>query len=267
MITEEFVDELYKAHFDCSITRQLKPRTEKVLEQVLEILFPQLAASRYPAKGLLIRALTDLQRLLAHIIAEFPAIAADKESISSDAIRELPHLRATLQEDIQAIYTGDPAAISHDEVILAYPGFFAIATYRFARIFYKRGATLFARVLTEIAHSRTGIDIHPGADIGRAFCIDHGTGIVIGETTTIGDNVKVYQGVTLGALSVEKQFAGQKRHPSIENGVVIYANATILGGETVIGTNSVIGGNVWLTHSVPPGTKVYHQAEVEIRHS
>ena len=157
------------------------------------------------------------------------------------------------------------AAESVDEVISAYPGFRAIAIYRIAHEFYRMGVPLFPRILTESAHQRTGIDIHPGATIGRSFFIDHGTGIVVGETTTIGDSVKIYQGVTLGALSVDKTLASSKRHPTIEDNVVIYSNATILGGTTVIGHDSVIGGNVWLTESVPPYSVVYHKSEVHVR--
>jgi serine O-acetyltransferase len=185
--------------------------------------------------------------------------------VSSSFIDELSVFHRTLLEDAHAIYQGDPAAHSVDEVILAYPGFYAIAVYRLAHWFLKQGVPLVPRLLSEVAHARTGIEIHPGAQIGRAFVIDHGTGIVIGETTTIRDNVKLYQGVTLGALSVDKGLSHTKRHPTIENNVVIYANATILGGETVIGEGSVIGGNVWLTSSVPAGSRVYHRSDVTVK--
>jgi len=149
--------------------------------------------------------------------------------------------------------------------ISAYPGFLAIAFHRVAHEFYRLGVPIFPRILAEVAHQRTGVDIHPGATIGEAFCIDHGTGIVIGETTVIGDRVKIYQGVTLGALSVDKALSTSKRHPTIEDDVVIYSNATILGGATVVGHHSVIGGNVWLTSSVPPHSVVYHSSEVRVR--
>jgi serine O-acetyltransferase len=184
--------------------------------------------------------------------------------VSSSFIDELSVFHRTLLEDAHAIYQGDPAAHSVDEVILAYPGFYAIAVYRLAHWFLKQGVPLVPRLLSEVAHARTGIEIHPGAQIGRAFVIDHGTGIVIGETTTIRDNVKLYQGVTLGALSVDKSMASTKRHPTIEDGVVIYSGATILGGDTVVGKDSVIGGNVWLTRSVPANTKIYHQETVKV---
>lgn len=177
----------------------------------------------------------------------------------------IPMVYARLQQDIDAMYEGDPAAESRSEVIRSYPGFYAVAAYRFAHELYKLGVKIIPRMITEHAHNKTGIDIHPAATIGESFCIDHGTGIVIGATATIGDHVKIYQGVTLGALSVNKEDAGIKRHPTIEDHVVIYAGATILGGETTVGHHSVVGGNVWLTKSIPPQTKVYYQARMHNR--
>ncbi len=177
----------------------------------------------------------------------------------------LPTIRALLEQDIRAAYEGDPAAMSTMEVVMSYPGLYAITVHRLAHALYTHGVPLIPRVMSEEAHSRTGIDIHPGATIGPGFFIDHGTGVVIGETCRIGQRVKIYQGVTLGALSFAKDEAtgilvkGVKRHPDVEDNVVIYAGATILGGDTVIGHDSVIGGNVWLIHSVPPGSKVYNQ--------
>lgn len=177
----------------------------------------------------------------------------------------LPSIRDILQQDIQAAYEGDPAAVSTMEIVMSYPGLYAITIHRLAHMLYTQGVPLIPRVMSEHAHSKTGIDIHPGATIGPGFFIDHGTGVVIGETCRIGKRVKLYQGVTLGALSFAKDAAtgmlvkGIKRHPDVEDNVVIYAGATILGGETVIGHDSVIGGNVWLIHSVPPGSKVYNQ--------
>jgi serine O-acetyltransferase len=160
--------------------------------------------------------------------------------------------------DVEAAVAGDPAANSENEVILAYPSLAAISTHRVAHFLYERDVPLLPRIMSEYVHHRTGIDIHPGAKIGRSFFIDHGTGVVIGETTQIGDRVKLYQGVTLGALSVSRDMRGKKRHPTIEDDVTIYAGATILGGDTVIGRGSVIGGNVWLVRSVPPYSKVYN---------
>lgn len=170
-----------------------------------------------------------------------------------------------LQEDANIIANSDPAAHSVEEVYFSYPGFFAIAIYRFAHELYKCNIPLIPRIWTEFAHSKTGIDINPGATIGKNFFIDHGTGIVIGETAVIGDNVKIYQGVTLGALYVAKHLQDKKRHPNIEDDVVIYANATILGGETVIGKNSVIGGNVWITKSVAENSVVFHKGQVTVK--
>lgn len=176
----------------------------------------------------------------------------------------IPALRSTLAKDVQAAYDGDPAATGIDEIIFSYPGLRAVFVYRVAHELCRMGVPLIPRMMTEFAHSETGCDIHPGARIGESFFIDHATGVVIGETTEIGDNVKLYQGVTLGALSFPKDsegniIRGKKRHPTIEDDVVIYAGATILGGETVIGKGSIIGGNVWLTQSVPPGSKVLQE--------
>jgi serine O-acetyltransferase len=175
-------------------------------------------------------------------------------------IGSLPELRVTLAEDVRASIEGDPAVKCPDEVIFSYPGLFALTIYRISHVLHELKIPLIPRMMGEYAHSVTGIDIHPGAKIGKSFFIDHGTGIVIGETTEIGDRVRIYQGVTLGALSLPKdsvdEFRNRKRHPTIEDDVIIYSNATILGEKAVIGTRSVIGGNVWLTESVPPDTKV-----------
>jgi serine O-acetyltransferase len=176
----------------------------------------------------------------------------------------VPALRQLLSTDVRATYEGDPAARSHDEIIFSYPGLYATAVYRVAHRLSQLGVPLLPRIMTEHAHSITGIDIHPGAEIDESFVIDHGTGVVIGETTTIGRGVRIYQGVTLGALSLPRhagdQYRGKKRHPTIEDEVIIYSGATILGGETVIGARAVIGGNVWLTESVPPDTRVIMEA-------
>ncbi len=180
--------------------------------------------------------------------------------IVMDVFEAIPKLRRVLATDVRAFFEGDPAAKSYDEIIFAYPGVFAIMVYRIAHLLYLKQAPLLPRIMSEHAHSVTGIDIHPGAEIGEYFVIDHGTGVVIGETTVIGNNVRIYQGVTLGALSLPpnagEEMRGEKRHPTIEDDVIIYSGATILGGDTVIGKGSVIGGNVWLTESVPPGTRV-----------
>lgn len=176
-------------------------------------------------------------------------------------LREMPKLRIMLSMDVRAAYEGDPAAKGYDEIIFSYPGLFAITVYRIAHQLHEQGIPLIPRIMTESAHNVTGIDIHPSAHIGESFFIDHGTGIVIGETSRIGDRVRLYQGVTLGALSLPAGsmdgLRHQKRHPTVQDDVIIYANATILGGETVIGARSVIGGNVWITQSVPPDTEVF----------
>jgi len=179
--------------------------------------------------------------------------------VVEEFFEELPKIRIILAKDLEAAVRGDPAAKSSDEIILSYPGFQAIAVHRMAHFFWTRQVPLIPRMMSELVHRHTGIDIHPGAEIGESFFIDHGTGIVIGETSVIGSNVKLYQGVTLGALSVKKEESGCKRHPTIEDDVTIYANATILGGGTVIGRGSIIGGSVWITQSVPEGSKIYNK--------
>ena len=186
------------------------------------------------------------------------AAKAKAQEISLEFFRRLPAVRATVQTDVEAAYAGDPAATSADEIIFCYPGLYAITVYRLAHVLYDLGVPMLPRIMTEYAHGVTGIDIHPGAAIGNYFFIDHGTGIVIGETTVIGEYVKIYQGVTLGGLSTRagQGLRGKKRHPTIEDNVTIYANASILGGETVIGRDSVIGANAFITHSVPEATTV-----------
>lgn len=179
---------------------------------------------------------------------------AEKTSLA--LIKEIPELRRKLMLDVDALLNGDPAARSSEEIIVSYPGLQAIAIHRIAHFLFSNGVPVIPRIMSEYAHEKTGIDIHPGAKIGEHFFIDHGTGVVIGETTTIGNNVKIYQGVTLGAISVKKQLMDKKRHPTIEDDVTIYAGATILGGNTVIGHSSTIGGNTWITHSIPPNTEV-----------
>ncbi len=180
-------------------------------------------------------------------------------------VQQLPKTLEKLNMDAEAIVNGDPATLSIEEVYMAYPGFYAIAIYRLAHILYQEGFPLVPRLMTEYAHRQTGVDINPGAQIGKSFFIDHATGVVIGETAVIKDNVKIYQGVTLGALYVSKNLQKTKRHPTIESNVTIYANASILGGDTVIGENSVIGGNAWLTKSVPPNSTVFHNPEIKIK--
>lgn len=189
----------------------------------------------------------------------------ESEKICTQFIDSFEDIYNNLLKDAQAIYEGDPAAESIEEVIISYPGFYAICVYRIANELQKLNIPVLPRLFSEYAHKKTGIDIHPGAKIGKSFCIDHGTGIVIGETSTIGNNVKIYQGVTLGALSVAKEKAGKKRHPNIEDNVTIYAGSTILGGKTTIGHNSIIGGNAWLTNSIEPHSMVLNKSEVYVK--
>ena len=207
------------------------------------------------------RLKNSLHSLLLELIKEEAGVKKHATSFF-DA---LPSIYEQLLLDAEAILKFDPAAQSIEEVLLAYPGFYATAIYRIAHQLQGQDIKTLPRLLSEYAHSKTGIDIHPAAQIGTSFAIDHGTGIVIGETTIIGDHVKVYQGVTLGALNVTKSKAATKRHPTIEDGVVIYSGATILGGDTIIGKGSIIGGNVWLTHSVPSNSVVYHKSEIKIK--
>lgn len=201
----------------------------------------------------------EIGRILTYIGDE-----RSSEEVTSAFIEQLPQLRRILMKDAEAIYEGDPAAVSVVEVFLSYPGFYAILIHRIAHVLYTLHIPFFARIMSEYAHEKTGIDIHPGATIGERFCIDHGTGVVIGETAVIGHDVKIYQGVTIGAKSFEldedgNPIKGGKRHPDIGDHVIIYANATILGGETKVGSGSVIGGNVWLVHSVPENSRILYQ--------
>ncbi|MEM1673554.1 MAG: serine O-acetyltransferase EpsC [Candidatus Bathyarchaeia archaeon] len=250
----------------------------EILEDLLTILFPGYfgnvkvgrADVRYFVGSILSsvysRLVSEVEKSLKYLSRHFGVGSEETcrkraKAVVKEVLERIPEIRAMLIGDVQAAYDGDPAAKSTDEVILSYPCILAIATYRIAHELWVRGVPIIPRIMTEYAHSITGIDIHPGAKIGRNFFIDHGTGVVIGETTEIGDNVKIYQGVTLGALSFPRDESGKivkglKRHPTVGNNVVIYAGATILGGETVIGNDAVIGGNAWITSSIPPKTKV-----------
>ncbi len=233
----------------------LKQKTHRFIEECLDHMFPVRLGLR--TFSLSDRSILEL-RLLNLLDLNFESGNVKSNQIASDFVDHFDELVAALEKDITAIYNGDPAAQSRNEIILAYPGFQAIACYRIAHYLHQQKVSLLPRLITEYAHSDTGIDIHPGSSIGEHFCIDHGTGIVIGETTVIGDWVKLYQGVTLGGLSIpDRNCCDDKRHPTIGNHVIIYAQAIILGGNTEIGDNSVIGGNVWITESLPPNSKVY----------
>ena len=207
----------------------------------------------------------ELKLLLTELLQEEDFLKLDAILLSDNFFLTIARIHKMLLHDLDAVLEFDPAANSKNEVLLAYPGFYAISVHRVANELWKNKSFILSRLIAEYAHSKTGIDIHPGATIGDYFFIDHGTGIVIGETTTIGKNVKIYQGVTLGALSVSREEKYKKRHPTIEDGVTIYANATILGGATIIGKEAVIGGNVWITNSIPAQSMVFHKSEISIK--
>jgi len=258
-----------------------REEVERLLDDLVSVLFPgyfvrdhfdELTA-RYFVGERCARVLRSLERSIGQALCEaegsgrtsssktstpcHDAVAPRAHQLAIDLIQSIPSIRAVLDTDVQAALAGDPAARSAAEVILSYPGVQAIAVHRVANQLCEIGVPLIPRMMSELIHNRTGIDIHPGARIGRSFFIDHGTGVVVGETSVIGEHVKLYQGVTLGALSVAPDARSQdQRHPTIEDHVTIYAGSTILGGDTVIGRGSTIGGNVWLTHSVPPETTV-----------
>lgn len=229
--------------------------------RTLGLLFPHFSHGASAGRDAVEAELRELSSKLCGWLTEL----GGKADVCEAFVGQLGRIRQALLLDADAIFEGDPAARSLDEVIVTYPGFFAIAIYRLAHALHELKVPLLPRLLTEHAHERTGVDIHPGARIGRRFVIDHGTGVVIGETTIIGDGVKLYQGVTLGALTVEKELANLQRHPTLEDHVVVYSNATILGGATVIGHDSIIAGNAWLTHSVPPFSVVSRTSEVRHR--
>ncbi|MBQ3865523.1 MAG: serine acetyltransferase [Clostridia bacterium] len=239
-----------------------------VIKDLQALFFPGYYASE-AVKGRGLSGAALLAEIRATLIREIRKAAVfredplDAESAVDAFLERLPAIKALLMKDVVALYEGDPAAKSREEILLCYPGFYAITIYRMAHELYLLKVPLIPRIMTEFAHEKTGIDIHAGARIGAYFFIDHGTGIVVGETTVIGDHVKLYQGVTLGAKSFELDENGNpvkdiKRHPNIGNNVIVYANATILGGNTFVGDDSVIGGSVWLTRSVPAGSKVYY---------
>jgi serine O-acetyltransferase len=242
----------------------LRTHAEVIVRQSLRLLFPHFGAVGACTPESVRDELDALSRLVREAIASVLA-EARAGAITSTYMAALPGVRDALAIDAEALASGDPAAEGVDEVILAYPGFLAVAVHRLAHVLYVAEVPLLPRLMSEWAHRETGIDMHPGAVIGLGFAIDHGTGVVIGETTVIGDRVRVYQGVTLGALAVHKRLANRKRHPTIGDDVVVYANATILGGETVVGSGTVIGGNVWLTHSVPPRSLVQFESAVNAR--
>jgi serine O-acetyltransferase len=289
-LTEEFLDSYKRDERARRISQRYLPSREaivEILESVLDLMYPGYFGRRdlssdnlaaYVAQSLAVLR-PKLEREMEHCLCygrerdagrererdvgrpEFGECAPRAHELADIFLGRLPEIRSMLIRDVQAAFDGDPAATNLDEVILAYPGVLAVSVYRIAHAVYDLGVPMMARIMTEWAHSKTGADIHPGATIGEAFFIDHATGVVIGETTDIGDRVKLYQGVTLGALSFPRDASGQiirgkKRHPTVESGSTLYANATVLGGQTVVGADSVIGGSVFLTRSVPPRSRV-----------
>ncbi|MEP0366292.1 MAG: serine acetyltransferase [Cyclobacteriaceae bacterium] len=255
-MSNNFINRVFQAHTECPEC----PPSKQIIEffdKLMGVLFPNFSTTPITDKAELECAFDSLRKEMNILV-----LCTDSEKKVSQFFERLPEVYDALQKDVEATFKGDPAAQSHAEVIRSYPGFYAIAAHRFAHLMLQLEIESLPRIITENAHSKTGIDIHPGAQIGAYFCIDHGTGIVIGETSVIGDWVKIYQGVTLGALSVNKEDAKIKRHPTIEDHVVIYAGATILGGSTTVGNHSVVGGNVWLTKSIPENSRIYYKAEM-----
>jgi serine O-acetyltransferase len=279
VVTERIINSCYDKNSYTHIDNEPIPSKEAVVEiinKLKEILFPGYFSreklDQINFNYIMGQSVSVLFNLLSRQIAlslrhdcfryDKPCLECVEQGhrISIAVLEAIPEIREILSNDVRAVYGGDPAAKSIDEIIFSYPGVFAIAVYRIAHKLFEFDVPLLPRIMMEYAHNLTGIDIHPGAEIGESFAIDHGTGVVIGETTVIGKNVRIYQGVTLGALSLPKdagkKLRGKKRHPTIEDEVIIYSGATILGGDTVIGMRSVIGGNVWITESVPPDTTV-----------
>ncbi len=248
-----------------------RARVRSILHALEELIFPGFSCEEaitednlaYVTGRRVAQLLAELRDLVALGVAH-EGSGVDVDAFVDAVVSHVPEFRRALNLDVQALLDGDPAVRSREEVILAYPGLRAVLVHRVAHFFWTRGVRLLARMMSEVVHGDTGVDIHPGATIGESFYIDHGTGVVIGETTLIGNHVKIYQGVSLGALSVSKKLQDQRRHPTIEDHVTIYAGATILGGDTVVGHHSVVGGNVWLVRSVPPWSIVEHEAAVRV---
>lgn len=241
---------------------------KKLIHQFIDELFSVLFSNTSKYSGSLAAIESKFQLLekdFNDLVRDFEPNSDRSHQQTKRFFEALPSIHKKALNDAETIFAKDPAAKTLEEVLYTYPGFFTIAIYRFSHQIWEQDLKLLARTISEYAHIKTSIEIHPGAQIGIDFAIDHGTGIVIGETAVIGDNVQIYQGVTLGALSVKKEEAFVKRHPTIEDNVIIYANSTILGGKTIVGRDSIIGGNVWLTHSIPSNSVVYHKNEIKIK--
>lgn len=260
--------DFYKFIYQQQKRTETVPPNEEIatwVNDLICLLFPEKSDINHSSEKEVELKFEDLKSELVDLLdATSECSGSSSKEKANNFFGSIAELYRILNTDIEALLAGDPAARTRFEIIRAYPGFYAISFYRIAHALRDLHIPLLPRIITEYAHSKTGIDIHPAAEIGEYFFIDHGTGIVIGETTVIGDHVKLYQGVTLGALSVDKSMASVKRHPTVEDHVIIYSGATILGGETVIGHNSIIGGNVWLTKSVPSCSTVYHRPDIEV---
>jgi len=262
----DFIQQLLQRNQNCLGNFPNKQQTEQFIDELFVFLFAS-CNDKQQTESMLVKRYNNLQSLFKSILFELLKSEDTVETNTTVFFSNVPYIYETLLKDAAATLQFDPAAKSIEEVLVAYPGFYATAVHRIAHQLHVQQIPTLPRLLSEYAHSKTGIDIHPAATIGNAFTIDHGTGIVIGETAIIGNNVKIYQGVTLGALNVSKTTASTKRHPTIQDNVVIYSGATILGGKTVIGHDCIIGGNVWLTNSVEPFSVVYHKSEVTVRGS
>jgi serine O-acetyltransferase len=278
------VEQLLDSYADCGGIKHLngaslpsKMAVAALTQDLLYIIFPGFISERHVSAANLPAEtesqLISLEKRLKHEIAKSlemkPVDGQTAESVTLAFLRQLPDVRCIIQTDVEAAFQGDPAAANKEEVVLAYPGIEAIAVFRMAHVLYQLGVAFLPRMMTEWAHSRTGIDLHPGAEIGSHFFIDHGTGVVIGGTAKIGDRVRLYQGVGLVARSLAKHVErdeqghalGGKRHPTVGDDVTIYANSTIVGGDTIIGDRTIVGGNVWLTRSIPPDSIALYEAQ------
>jgi serine O-acetyltransferase len=263
-MNQSFLKHIYEKHQNTEAVPSTKDISSWAIK-VIRLLYPEQAKEFFRSVDEIEGEFWNLGNELKHLLETTDQCKDCDISKKVNVFNEsIPELFRLLNTDVDAIMEGDPAAKSKFEIARAYPGFYAISIYRLANLLHKLEVNLIPRILTEFAHSRTGIDIHPGAEIDEYFFIDHGTGVVIGETCVIGKHVKIYQGVTLGALSVDKALANTKRHPTVNDNVVIYSGATILGGNTIIGENSIVGGNVWLTKSVPANSTVYHKPEIKV---
>lgn len=258
-----FYQEIAKQHQQLLILPE-KKLIHKFIDELFGILFSNTSKS-FGCLTTIENKIDDLEKQFDELVLDFAPNNENSKQQTKIFFEAIPYLHKKALNDAQTIFAKDPAAKTLEEVLYSYPGFFAISVYRFSHQLWEQDLKLLARTISEYAHIKTSIEIHPGAQIGDDFAIDHGTGIVIGETAVIGNNVQIYQGVTLGALSVKKEEAFIKRHPTIEDNVIIYANSTILGGQTTVGHDSIIGGNVWLTYTIPSNSVVYHKNEMKIK--